>query len=340
MLNTIYTIKACMLLMYSRLTFQHTQQRLVIYLSVYVLIGWIATETAFFTACRPFYGYWAMPPPDPQCTTLQHYSIVQASFNISSDALMLCVPLPLITRLRMPWKQKIVLAAIFSMGIFVIVAAILTKVFNLMDVYDTAYMLWYTREASVAVYVANLPMIWPLMREVFPCLQTLTSAKGKGTSSLKGRNYANGTGGGLGGSVAISSQKKGDGSRIVTTVRTNADSDDDLELGVHDTEMAMRDLSPGAISRQDSEERLRPSTGKKSSESGFGGHGHKDRREHGDGGIYVGTTVEVSEEVVQAPQASYASRTARYGIPSGIADEEKAAAGGGGFDWGFEKGRR
>ena len=26
-------------------------------------------------------------------------------------------------------------------------------------------MLWYTREASVAVYVANLPSIWPLLRE-------------------------------------------------------------------------------------------------------------------------------------------------------------------------------
>src|ERR1700712_1442727 len=53
-----------------------------------------------------------------------------------------------------------------------ITAAILTKVFNLSNVYDTAYMLWYTREASVAVYVANLPMIWPLLREWIPYLRT------------------------------------------------------------------------------------------------------------------------------------------------------------------------
>lgn len=37
-------------------------------------------------------------------------------------------------------------------------------------------MLWYTREASVAVYVANLPMIWPLLREWFPLLRSLSSA--------------------------------------------------------------------------------------------------------------------------------------------------------------------
>jgi hypothetical protein len=53
-----------------------------------------------------------------------------------------------------------------------ITAAILTKVFNLSNVYDTAYMLWYTREASVAVYVANLPMIWPLLREWVPYLRS------------------------------------------------------------------------------------------------------------------------------------------------------------------------
>src|ERR1700709_1197569 len=130
MLNVIYCIKACMLLMYTRLTLGLTAQRLVIYLSIYVAIGWLATEIAFFTACRPFAGYWAMPPPNPQCTTLQNYAIVQACFNISSDTLMLFIPLPLITRLSMPWKQKGILLIIFSMGVFVIAAAILTKVFN------------------------------------------------------------------------------------------------------------------------------------------------------------------------------------------------------------------
>jgi len=28
-------------------------------------------------------------------------------------------------------------------------------------------MLWYIREASTAVYVSNLPMLWPLFRRVF-----------------------------------------------------------------------------------------------------------------------------------------------------------------------------
>ncbi|KAL1884020.1 hypothetical protein Daus18300_000129 [Diaporthe australafricana] len=152
MLNVIYTIKVCMLIMYTRLTLGLRDQRIVRWLAIYVFVGWFATEIAFFTACRPFEGYWGVPPPDPQS---------------------------LIVRMALPWRQKIAVGFIFSLGIFVILAALLTKIYNLTDVYDASYMLWYVREASVAVYMSNLPMIWPLLREWFPCLRALTPGAGQ-----------------------------------------------------------------------------------------------------------------------------------------------------------------
>jgi len=191
MLNVIYTIKTCMLIMYTRLTMTLPHRRLVLYLSVYVACGWFATQITFFTTCRPFKGYWAMPPPNPQCTTLQNYAIVQACFNISSDLLMICIPIPMIIKLRLPWKQKGVLVAIFGLGLFVVIAAVLTKVFNLSNIWDPSYMLWYTRESSVAIYVSNLPCIWPLMRELFPALRALTPGQ-KDSTSKKGSNYFRG----------------------------------------------------------------------------------------------------------------------------------------------------
>ncbi|KAI0121364.1 hypothetical protein BJ170DRAFT_143117 [Xylariales sp. AK1849] len=183
MLNLIYTIKVCMLILYTRLTLGLQQQKVVRYLAVYVGCGWLASEITFFTACRPFQGYWGMPPPDPQCTTLQYYALVQGCFNISSDILMLCIPIPLVVKLKIPLKQKMVLIFIFSLGAFVIVAALLTKIFNLSDVWDPSYMLWYVREASVAVYVANLPMIWPLIREWLPFFQHIGSTIGNATAA-------------------------------------------------------------------------------------------------------------------------------------------------------------
>jgi hypothetical protein len=62
--NTSYTTKACMLIVYRRLTSGLKQRAVVIYLALYVACCWLATELAFFIACRPFYGYWAVPPPN------------------------------------------------------------------------------------------------------------------------------------------------------------------------------------------------------------------------------------------------------------------------------------
>ncbi|KAF2756662.1 hypothetical protein EJ05DRAFT_71947 [Pseudovirgaria hyperparasitica] len=188
MLCLIYLLKCCMLCMYYRITIGTRQTRLILLLSGYVAVGFIATEVGFFTFCRPFKGYWGMPPPDPQCTTLAHYAITQACFNLSSDVMMLLIAVPMVIRLNLPLKQKLVLALVFSMGTFVIIAAILTKVYNLSDVYDSSYMLWYIRESSVAVYVSNTPMIWPLLREFVPFLRTAVTSAGSRTAGLNSRS--------------------------------------------------------------------------------------------------------------------------------------------------------
>ncbi|KAJ0372203.1 hypothetical protein COL26b_009245 [Colletotrichum chrysophilum] len=173
MLNLIYVLKACVLILYTRLTLNLSTRRFVRWLALYVVVGWTATQITMFSACHPFTDYWAVPPSNPQCATFETYAILQAWFNISSDMLMLMVPLPLIIRMTVSWRQKVVLVFIFSLGICVVVAAFLTKVYNLSDPYSPRYMLWYIREASVAVYVSNLPLLWPLLREWFPWLKNL-----------------------------------------------------------------------------------------------------------------------------------------------------------------------
>ncbi|KAK2044237.1 hypothetical protein LZ31DRAFT_466893 [Colletotrichum somersetense] len=175
MLNVIYVLKTCVLVFYTRLTLGLAARRFVLCLAAYVAVGWTATQITMFVACRPFAGYWAVPPPDPQCATYERYAVLQGFFNITSDVLMLLVPLPLVSRMRIAWRQKAVLVFVFGLGLGVVVAALLTKIFNLRDPYSPYYMLWYVREASVAVCVSNLPLVWPLLREWFPCLRALTA---------------------------------------------------------------------------------------------------------------------------------------------------------------------
>jgi len=120
MLNVIWTLKACMLFMFARMIGGTTYSKWIKIVGAWVILGWVAVQIAFFTTCRPFTGYWAVPPPNPQCTTLEHFAIVQAAFNISSDVLIILLPMPMIKSLSLPLKQKIGLGLLFSMGLFVV----------------------------------------------------------------------------------------------------------------------------------------------------------------------------------------------------------------------------
>jgi hypothetical protein len=120
MLNVIWTLKGSMLFMYARMIAGTTHRKWINYLGIYVVVGWVAMQITFFTVCRPFSGYWAMPPPDPQCTTFERYAKIQAVFNLTSDFCMLLIPVPMLQSLSLPLKQKLVLGVIFSMGLFVV----------------------------------------------------------------------------------------------------------------------------------------------------------------------------------------------------------------------------
>jgi hypothetical protein len=113
-----------------------------------------------------------------QCSTYQYYQIVNAIFNISTDILILAVGIPPILRARLSLQQKLALGVVFGMGAFVIVAAVLRAIYCLVpSLISYIYMNWYFREATVAVYVTNLPGIWVLLRDIFPKLQKMSSNK-------------------------------------------------------------------------------------------------------------------------------------------------------------------
>lgn len=77
------------------------------------------------------------------------------------------------------------------MGIFVIIAAILNKVYSTLPALlndSVNYTFWYMREATVSVYVINLPTLWPVLRHYFPIVTGRGSSAGNSrgnTSNVK-----------------------------------------------------------------------------------------------------------------------------------------------------------
>jgi hypothetical protein len=100
----IWSLKACMLVIYSRITEGLKQRKWINYIAIYVAIGFVATELSLFLICRPITNYWAVPPPDgknsglvlaePQLNSLLEYQINVRPINTmrSSKGLSLSQP--------------------------------------------------------------------------------------------------------------------------------------------------------------------------------------------------------------------------------------------------------
>lgn len=181
MLVSTWGVKTCMLMLYWRITTNLRSNLYIKILTVYVILGFVVIMVTYYAVyCRPFSQYWAMPVDNMQCATYQRYSITQAVFNISSDAVMFAIPIPLLVKAQLRRTRKILLLGVMSLGLFTIVAAILNKYFNFASPLTTTYQIWYIREASTAIYVANLMCWWPLLRKLFGLKAFSYNSKNRG----------------------------------------------------------------------------------------------------------------------------------------------------------------
>jgi hypothetical protein len=142
----IWGAKACLIALYLRLTSLRVEHYAIKALAVFVGLSFIIMEILYFAVwCRPFWEYWAVPTKydsvtgfnrdvandkssNIQCSAATNHLITNAVFNLTSDFVMLAIGLPMFLRMHLPWQKKVPLVLIFSLGIFVILAAILNKV--------------------------------------------------------------------------------------------------------------------------------------------------------------------------------------------------------------------
>lgn len=135
----------------------------------------------------------AVPTPDPQCNAATNHLITNAVFNISSDIFMLAIALPMFLKLRISWDKKAPIVMIFSLGIFVIIAAILNKVYSFSQPFGSEWTHWYVRESSTALLVCNLPFCWIFVRRIYKLLSipfTSTSGSENNGGSLITRSVS------------------------------------------------------------------------------------------------------------------------------------------------------
>lgn len=188
--------KACLLMLYWRLT-ENLRQRLVVKLAAgYCFLTYVVMMSLYYGYwCRPFRAFWETPTPNIQCATQTHHLIINLTFNLTSDLLIIFIPLPMFIKARLELKKKLLLIFPFSLGFFTMVCAILSKNLSFTQPFSSQWLYWYTREASTAMIVSNMPYSWTIIRRVFGVKRFLArSGSNSGEDDTNpGRHYSGGS---------------------------------------------------------------------------------------------------------------------------------------------------
>ncbi|KAL6158844.1 hypothetical protein ACJBU6_02944 [Exserohilum turcicum] len=89
---------------------------------VVVNVGGLALTILNILQCRPVSAAWASPvPSSAHCTNIVTIYLSSAPLNIITDLAILFLPMPILTSMRLPKKQKMILVVTFGFGIFVAV---------------------------------------------------------------------------------------------------------------------------------------------------------------------------------------------------------------------------
>ncbi|KAF2163906.1 hypothetical protein M409DRAFT_25683 [Zasmidium cellare ATCC 36951] len=165
----IWGLKGCMLFFYNRLTFGLTQQTVVKALAVVSFLTYIAMFLTISLSCSPIRLNWQVQPiPPPKCTLRSQNFIVCTTLNVLTDAALLCVPLPLLWKLRIPIRKRITLSILLGSGIFIITAAIVRIVMTLGS-HPSALTInrWGVRETIAGIAAVNAPIMKPMFKKSF-----------------------------------------------------------------------------------------------------------------------------------------------------------------------------
>lgn len=166
--TTIWLLKGSMLAAYTHLGFDGWQKKLLIANIWFCLLSYVGIILAVGLNCYPVQLYWQVSPiPPMRCTTVLIRQLPIGIGNLISDVCLLALAIPLIIKVQLPLRKKIILAGLLSGGVFVIIITILRLTFVLQKNKNVNMAaIWSFREMLVAIFVVNTPPLRPLFSYV------------------------------------------------------------------------------------------------------------------------------------------------------------------------------
>ncbi|KAK1703484.1 uncharacterized protein BDZ83DRAFT_595290 [Colletotrichum acutatum] len=165
--TVVWSLKFNMLFFYRRLVAGQWVDKFIF--PVMGLVGATAVAMALIIAltCRPLYLMWQIrPDPGENCVPqnkVYFYSIFV--MNVITDLCIIAIPIPVISLVRASIWRRIGVYFLFSLGVFIMVAATIRVVliFHPTGGFGPGAM-WSIREDFIAIFVGQAPMVVPLFK--------------------------------------------------------------------------------------------------------------------------------------------------------------------------------
>ncbi|KAL4889070.1 major facilitator superfamily domain-containing protein [Aspergillus ambiguus] len=188
----LMAVKSSILVFYLTLTSGEKSFRWANYVTLFVVNGaGLALTLVNVFQCRPVGAAFAYPTPSgAHCTDILTIYLSSSPVNIITDLAILFLPNPILTKMRLPRKQKIILVITFSFGFFVAVVDVVRIAYlqnaatsrqialrgiHLQDKegddinwYASLSFMWSVVEVNVSVMCACVPSLKPLVARIIP----------------------------------------------------------------------------------------------------------------------------------------------------------------------------
>ncbi|OTB04979.1 hypothetical protein M426DRAFT_22327 [Hypoxylon sp. CI-4A] len=179
---------------------------LLLYLRIFGNTKWFRWACRFMLTCIVMYCIASVTATIFQCTPITkafdksmhgvcidngHFWYANAGFSISTDVIILTLPMPLVYALQIPRFQKAALIMVFAFGVFVVITSCLRV--TTLDIqatspdplFDIASTMWTVIEMNVAIVCACLPQVRPLIVKWFPRLMPSRYPNSPGSSGKR-----------------------------------------------------------------------------------------------------------------------------------------------------------
>ncbi|KAK2053398.1 hypothetical protein LY76DRAFT_581822 [Colletotrichum caudatum] len=179
----IWCLKACILFFFNRITLATKQQIVVKWTAVATVLAYLAVMFVIWCHCTPIQKKWQVVPfPGDRCTLDIANYLSLVVLNISTDMLIVSIPLPLLWAVKLSLRRKLAISVLLCSGVFVMIAAMLRCILSLKDINGVnVSTIWAIRETFVGIIAVNAACI----RLLFSSSRWLKSSKGSSGPNQK-----------------------------------------------------------------------------------------------------------------------------------------------------------